>query len=66
MIYSYPNSNDLFGYAFLTSIGIGILAIAAKALEAAIFIYSLIWDALTSNAALNKNGKHITLLIWFG
>jgi len=66
IMYSRPKTNSRPGIAFLTESGTGYLASSAKAIAAAVFISSLIYFALTSRVALNKNGKHITLLIWLG
>ena len=63
IIYSLPKLNSLPGIALLTSSGTGYFVSYARANEAAIFISSLICFDLVSNVALNKNGKHITLLI---
>ena len=60
---AFPKTKSLPGIAFLTFSGTGFFASLAKAIAAAIFISSLIYLALTSKVALNKNGKHITLLI---
>jgi len=61
-----PNDIILASYASLTSSGTCSLANFAIALTAAIFISSLIFVALTSNAPLKIYGNPRTLLTWLG
>lgn len=63
IIYSLPNSNLRPGIAYLTSSGTSSFVKPARAIAAAIFIVSLIYFERVSRVALNKNGKHMTLLI---
>ena len=64
--YSGPNYKSALPVAFLTSSGTGYLARLARDLAVVSFISSLISFDRVSRVALNKNGKHMTLLIWFG
>ena len=64
--YSGPNASPLEPYAADTTSDCSARARSATACTAAISISRVIVVAPTSSAPRNMNGKHRTLLTWFG
>ena len=64
--YSRPKRKDWPPYARDTESGTSIFASDARALDAAIFMASLISRARTSSAPRKMKGKPSTLLTWLG